>query len=55
MSSTAATEEVGKLKVKVLFFASARQATGVSSITMQLDNEEIHHTSTLRLVLTANT
>jgi hypothetical protein len=55
MSSTAAVEEGDKLKVKVLFFASARQATGVSSITIQLENEEIHHTSTLRLVLRANT
>jgi hypothetical protein len=48
MSASLSAKEAVTLKVNVLFFASARQATGVSSATMQLGNEEMHHTSTLR-------
>jgi hypothetical protein len=38
----------GELIVNVLFFASAREAAGTSSINIQLGNEEKPHSSTLR-------
>jgi hypothetical protein len=38
----------GELIVNVLFFASAREAAGTSSIHIQLGSEEKPHTSILR-------
>lgn len=38
----------GEVIVNVLFFASAREAAGTSSINIELGKEEKPHSSTLR-------